>query len=170
MALHANAERVQRALAEAGSAALVRELPASTRTAAEAATALEVEVGQITKTLIFTAGDHPVMVLVSGADRVDTGRLSAHLGGVSVRRADPDAVRAATGFPIGGVSPVGCTTRLPVLVDAGLADFAVIWAAAGTPRAVFPTGFDELLRVTSGERADVAERPADPGQPAPPRS
>jgi prolyl-tRNA editing enzyme YbaK/EbsC (Cys-tRNA(Pro) deacylase) len=155
MTMHPNVARVQQALAAAGSAARVVELPDSTRTSAEAANALGVEVGQIAKSLIFLANDKPVMVVASGADRVDTARLSARLGGAQILRADADAVRDATGYPIGGVSPAGLDGTLTVLIDQALAGFDVVWAAGGTPRAVFPTSFGELLRITGGEPADV---------------
>ena len=136
----------------------MRVLPGSTRTSQEAASALGVAVGQIAKSLVFLADGEPVMVVASGADRVDTGRLAAHVGVTSIRRADAERVRAATGYPIGGVSPVGLDGRLRVLVDRALAPFDVVWAAAGTPNSVFPTTFAELLRVNGGEEADVSER------------
>jgi prolyl-tRNA editing enzyme YbaK/EbsC (Cys-tRNA(Pro) deacylase) len=161
MAMHANVARVQRALAAAGSAAQVQELSDSARTSAEAANALGVEVGQIAKSLIFLAPDKPVMVVASGADRVDTKRLSAHLGGAKINRADADAVRAATGYPIGGVSPAGLNGDVIVLVDRALSAFDVVWAAGGTPNAVFPTTFAELLRITGGEPADVRVFPEE---------
>jgi prolyl-tRNA editing enzyme YbaK/EbsC (Cys-tRNA(Pro) deacylase) len=154
--MHPNALRAQAALAASGSPAQVRELDDSARTATEAAAALGVRVGQIAKSLVFLAGGAPVMVVVSGADRVDTAKLSAHLDGVRITRADADAVRAATGYPIGGVSPAGLDGSLPVLIDQGLAGFDVVWAAAGTPHAVFPTTFDALLALTGGDPADVA--------------
>jgi prolyl-tRNA editing enzyme YbaK/EbsC (Cys-tRNA(Pro) deacylase) len=155
MVMHANVARVQQALAAAGSNAQVQELPDSTRTSVEAADALGVAVGQIAKSLIFLADKTPVMVVASGADRVDTGRLSAHLGGTKIKRADADAVREATGYPIGGVSPAGLDGKVTVLVDRALAAFDVVWAAGGTPHAVFPTTFAELLRITGGEPVDV---------------
>lgn len=155
MSLHANAERVQAALAAAGSPTLVIELPDSARTALEAAQALGVEPAQIAKSLVFLADGSPVMVVASGADRVDLKRLSAHLGGAKIGRADADAVRAATGYPIGGVSPAGLNGGIRILVDRALESFEVVWAAGGTPHAVFPTNFHELLRITGGEVAEV---------------
>ena len=136
----------------------MRVLPGSTRTSQEAASALGVAVGQIAKSLVFLADGEPVMVVASGADRVDTGRLAAHVGVMSIGRADAERVRAATGYPIGGVSPAGLDVRLRVLIDRALAPFDVVWAAAGTPNSVFPTTFAELLRVNGGEEADVSER------------
>jgi prolyl-tRNA editing enzyme YbaK/EbsC (Cys-tRNA(Pro) deacylase) len=155
---HAGVERVQTALRAAGLAALVRELPGSTRTSHEAAAALGVNVAQIAKSLVFLADGEPVMVVASGADRVDTSRLAAHVGVTGISRADAERVRAATRYPIGGVSPAGLDGRLRVLIDRALAPFDVIWAAAGTPNSVFPTTFGELLRLSGGEEADVSER------------
>jgi prolyl-tRNA editing enzyme YbaK/EbsC (Cys-tRNA(Pro) deacylase) len=155
---HPSVDRVQTALDAAGSAARVRELPGSTRTSQEAAAAVGVAVGQIAKSLVFLADGDPVMVVASGADRVDTTRLATHLGATGISRADADRVKAATGYPIGGVSPAGLDGRLRVLVDRALAPFDVVWAAAGTPNSVFPTSFAELLRISGGEEADVSER------------
>jgi prolyl-tRNA editing enzyme YbaK/EbsC (Cys-tRNA(Pro) deacylase) len=159
MAVHANVARVQQALAAAGSNAQVQELPDSTRTSVEAANALGVAVGQIAKSLLFLADQNPVMVVASGADRVEVARLSAHLGGAKIKRADADAVRDATGYPIGGVSPAGLNGTVTVLVDQALSVFDVVWAAGGTPHAVFPTTFAELLRITGGEPVDVRASP-----------
>jgi len=156
--LHPNAQRVQRALASAGCRGQVRQLSESTRTSAEAAAALGVEVGQIAKSLVFLADRRPVVVIMSGRDRVDTGTLARVLGATEVRRADADAVRQATGYPIGGVSPAGLPAGLEVLVDRGLVACNLIWAAAGTPNAVYPTTFEELLALTGGRAADVSER------------
>lgn len=155
MNLHRNARRVQDALRAAGSSAQVRELPDSAHTAAEAAAALGVGQAQIAKTLVFVADGQPVLAVLSGVDRLDPARLGRHLGAARVGRADADVVRAATGFPIGGVSPLGHDGGLRVVVDRALAPFDVVWAAAGTPHAVFPTSFAELLEVTAGEAADV---------------
>jgi len=160
MGLHPDAQRVQDGLRLAGSAASVHELAASTRTSAEAAEALGVEVGAIAKSLIFLADARAVMVVASGAVRVDTRRLSEATGGAKITRADADAVRAATGYPIGGVSPVGLA-GVEVIVDPSLAAFEVVWAAAGTPNAVFPTTYGELVVLAGARVADVAERPRD---------
>jgi len=156
--MHRNARRVQAALEAAGSAAKVRVLDDSARTAADAASALGVEVGQIAKSLVFMVGGTAVLVVASGSDRVDTKRLSAEFGDAPVTRADADAVRAATGYPIGGVSPVDLPPELPVLVEEALGAFAEVWAAAGTPHAVFPTTYSELLALTGGSASDVRER------------
>jgi prolyl-tRNA editing enzyme YbaK/EbsC (Cys-tRNA(Pro) deacylase) len=155
MPLHRNARRVQDALREAGSAAEVRELPESAHTVAAAAAALGVVEGQIAKSLVFMADGAAVVAVLSGPDRLDPARLAAHLGAAEVTRADADAVRAATGFPIGGVSPLAHATSVRVVVDRGLEPFDVVWAAAGTPHAVFPTSYAELLSVSGGEPGDV---------------
>jgi prolyl-tRNA editing enzyme YbaK/EbsC (Cys-tRNA(Pro) deacylase) len=155
---HPSVERVQAALDAAGSSAVVRELPGSTRTSQEAAAALGVAAGQIAKSLVFLADGVPVMVVASGADRVDTSRLAGHLGVRRISRADAARVKEATGYSIGGVSPAGLDGRLRVVVDRALAPFDVVWAAAGTPNSVFPTSFAELLFITGGEEADVSER------------
>jgi prolyl-tRNA editing enzyme YbaK/EbsC (Cys-tRNA(Pro) deacylase) len=157
--MHANAERVAAALRAAGAEAAadgVRELADSARTAQEAADALGVPVGAIVKSLIFAADGAPVLILASGDHQVDTGKAAAVLGATAVRRADADMVRDATGFPIGGVAPIGHPQPLTTVVDRHLGDFDVIWAAAGTPHAVFPTTYDELVRVSHGAAADVA--------------
>ncbi len=151
--MHKNAERVQAALRAAGSDAAVVELPASARTSAEAAAAIGVEVGQIAKSLVFVVDGEPVVAVLSGSDRLDPEKLRLALGGSEVARADADAVRVATGFPIGGVSPVAHPVR--VVVDRGLATYEAVWAAAGTPHAVFPTTFAELVAVSGGDVADV---------------
>ncbi len=158
--LHGNAERVQQALTAAGSSARVLELAASTRTSAEAAAALDVDVGQIAKSLVFLADGRPVVVVASGADRIDTAALSRELDGRRIGRADAEAVRAGTGYPIGGVSPAGLPPALPVLIDQALAQYHLIYAAAGTPHAVFATTYDELLRLTGGRPVDVRIAPA----------
>lgn len=154
MTLHRNARRVQDALVASGSEAQVHQLPDSAHTAADAAAALGVHESQIAKCLVFIADDRPVLVLLRGSDRLDTVLLAGHLRAGAVRRADASTVRDVTGYPIGGVSPVG-HEGLRVVVDRALADEPRVWAAAGTPNAVFPTTFDELLAVSGGEAADV---------------
>lgn len=148
------AQRVQSALRELGIEAEVRELPQSTRTAREAAEAVNVAVGQIVKSLVFMAGERPVLVCASGSNRVDVRKL-AELVGAPVRQAAPDEVRESTGYAIGGVPPVGHTRSLRVLIDRDLLQYDEIWAAAGTPFAVFKTTPKDLLRMTGGEIADV---------------
>ncbi|HET6909337.1 MAG TPA: YbaK/EbsC family protein, partial [Mycobacteriales bacterium] len=144
------------ALREGGATGEVRALTESTRTAQEAASALGVPVGAIVKSLVFTADGEPVLVLASGDHQVDTTRVAAALGAAQVRRADADTVRAATGYPIGGVAPIAHPSPLRTVVDRHLAGFEVVWAAAGTPHSVFSTTYDELVRLTSGTAADVA--------------
>jgi prolyl-tRNA editing enzyme YbaK/EbsC (Cys-tRNA(Pro) deacylase) len=158
--LHRNAARVQAALRAAGSGADVRELPDSAHTSAEAAAALGVHVDQIAKSLVFVADGVPVLVVLRGGDRLDPARLARHLGVGKVARADADTVREATGFPIGGVSPVVRRHGLRVVVDRALEELPEVWAAAGTPHAVFPTSFAELLSVSGGTAADVRADPA----------
>lgn len=157
MALRPSSQKVQDALRRVGSTARVEELPASARTAPEAAAALGVDVGQIAKSLVFLSDGAPLVVIVSGADRVDEDRLAAHVGARAVVRADPGTVREATGFAIGGVSPAGQPEGVRILVDRGLEAFGEIWAAAGTPQSVFRTSYDELIRISGGESADVRQ-------------
>ena len=125
-------------------------------TAALAAAALSVEVGQIANSLIFDADGAPLLVLTSGAHRVDTAKVAELLGMQSVKRATPDFVREHTGQPIGGVAPLGHPKPVPTLVDVALGAFPVIWAAGGIPHAVFPTTFQEFVRITGGTSAEVA--------------
>ncbi|MFF7183103.1 YbaK/EbsC family protein [Streptomyces sp. NPDC008121] len=150
MPLPARSVEVARALAEAGVCGQVRELSESTRTAAEAASALGCDVGAIANSLIFISGDEPVLVLASGRHKVDTAALASRWGRGWLRRATPEQVRRATGQAIGGVSPVGHPRTLPTVVDTALAEYPQLWAAAGTPRTVFPTTAEELLRLTGG--------------------
>jgi prolyl-tRNA editing enzyme YbaK/EbsC (Cys-tRNA(Pro) deacylase) len=145
-------------LEAAGCAGPVRALDESTRTAAEAAAALAVDVANIAKTLVFTADGEPVVVIAGGASRVDTGRLAEAIGAGPVGKADADVVRAATGYPIGGVSPVGLPEGLTVVIDTALVPLDPIWAAAGHPMAVYRTTFDELVAVSGARPVDVAER------------
>jgi Cys-tRNA(Pro) deacylase len=154
--LHANARSVIEAGAALGIQVDVSEFPEGTRTAADAARAIGVEVSQIVKSLIFRVDDAVVVALVSGTNRLDEDRLAAACGGGRVARADADAVRAATGYPIGGVPPFGHATPLPTYVDPDLLRHGVVWAAAGTPHHVFPITPDELARVTGGVVTDLA--------------
>jgi prolyl-tRNA editing enzyme YbaK/EbsC (Cys-tRNA(Pro) deacylase) len=119
----------------------------SARTAAAAAEALGCPVGAIANSLIFMADGEPVLVLTSGAHRVDTAHLATQIGVAALKRATPEQVRAATGQPIGGVAPAGHPRPVQTLIDLALQDYPVIWAAGGTPHTVFPTGYDELRRV-----------------------
>ena len=162
METHPNVVAVQDALDGAGartadgSASRVRVLDDAVHTAAAAAQALGVEVGQIANSLIFDADGDPLLVLTSGAHRVDTGKVAAGLGVARLKRATPDFVREHTGQAIGGVAPLGHPKAVRTLVDTALEQYEVIWAAGGVPRAVFPITYAELLRVTAGTPADVA--------------
>ena len=138
----------------------VLEFPASTRTAAEAAQAIGCTVGQIVKSLVFrisngAASGRALLVLVSGANRVDTGKLAGLLGG-DVVMGDPKFVRATTGFAIGGIPPLGHAQPLDVVIDSHLLALDSLWAAAGHPNSLFPLTPDELRRMTGGRVADVA--------------
>ena len=157
--MHPNAVRVAEALQALGVAGQVRELPEPAPTAAIAAAQLGCEVGAIANSLIFRGDDAPLLVLTSGAHRVDTSLVAALTGAASVRRADPDFVRAATGQVIGGVAPVGHPQPLRTLVDVWLDKYDVVWAAAGHVHTVFPTSFAELIRITGGARADIGADP-----------
>ncbi|HKV29899.1 MAG TPA: YbaK/EbsC family protein [Candidatus Dormibacteraeota bacterium] len=147
-------ERVQAALSAAGVATRIEEFSASTRTAQDAAAAVGTGVGQIVKSLLFFAGDVPVLALVSGVNQLDPARL-ASLTGASISKADAGAVRQATGYSIGGVPPTGFAAPIPTFIDRDLLQYDVVWAAAGTPRHVFPIAPKELVRVTGGSIADL---------------
>lgn len=163
--------RVRAALAELGASGEPRALADSARTAVQAAESLGVEVGQIASSLVFcplTAptpqqGRHerdpdtqPVLVITSGAHRVDLQKVADLLGVAGLERATPDQVRQSTGFAIGGVAPVGHPCPVATLVDVDLARYDVVWAAAGHPHVVFPTSYSELVRITGGQAAEVA--------------
>ncbi len=154
--MHPNVQVVQEALTAAGAEGQVIMLPDAVTTAAAAAAALGVEVGQIANSLIFNADGGPLLVLTSGAHRVDTAKVAELLGMESIKRATPEFVREHTGQPIGGVAPLGHPKPVPTLVDVALGAFPVIWAAGGIPHAVFPTTFGELVRITGGTSAEVA--------------
>lgn len=144
------------ALERLGATGRVRVLPGSARTAPEAAAALGVEVGAIVNSLVFDAGGDALLVLTSGAHRVDTAYVARQHDLPRLDRAAPAFVREHTGQAIGGVSPVGHPAPVRTLVDTWLARHPVVWAAAGHPYAVFPTTYDELLRLTGGTSSDVA--------------
>lgn len=156
--LSPSAQKVQAALAALNIDAQVREFSESTRTSAEAAQAIGCEVAQIAKSLIFKTknSETPVLVIASGANRVDEKKVRALIG-EKLSKADADFVRAVTGFAIGGVPPIGHAQPLHTLIDADLMQYAVIWAAAGTPNAVFPLTPQELVRMTGGDVVNVKE-------------
>ena len=156
------AERVQAAIAVRGLDRRVIELGKTARTSQEAAAALGVEVAQIAKSLVFTVNGAPIMVVASGVNRVDEGKVGRLAGG-TVRRADPDVVRQATGYAIGGIPPFGHASTLPIWIDADLGIHEVIYAAAGVPECVFPLTLDELVRGTGGTVADVKQDPTGGG-------
>jgi prolyl-tRNA editing enzyme YbaK/EbsC (Cys-tRNA(Pro) deacylase) len=133
----------------------VRELPSAAPTAASAAEQLGCAVGAIANSLIFDADGAPLLVMTSGAHRVDTSLVAALVGAARVDRAPAASVRSWTGQPIGGVGPVGHPAPVRTLVDTWLRKYDVIWAAAGHPHTVFPTTFDELVRITNGTPAEV---------------
>jgi prolyl-tRNA editing enzyme YbaK/EbsC (Cys-tRNA(Pro) deacylase) len=155
--MHPNCVAVDAILAAAGLTGRVRILDEAAPTAAAAAALVGVEVGAIANSLVFaTAEGEPVLVMTSGAHRVDTAKVAARFGTGKLLRADADVVYAATGQRIGGVAPIGHPRPLRTLVDTALADFDQVWAAGGIPHAVFPTTFEELLVLTGGTAADVA--------------
>ncbi|MBF4571144.1 YbaK/EbsC family protein [Herbiconiux sp. VKM Ac-1786] len=147
---------VQQHLIDAGIDARVRELPSSTRTAAEAAEALGCEVGAIASSLLFLADGEPVLVMTSGRHRVDTDILAEQLGAQAVVMAPAKRVREVTGQAIGGVAPVGHPAPVRTVVDEALADYETLWAAAGTPHTVVPLTFAQLTALTAGPTVRVA--------------
>lgn len=152
---HPTVRTVAELLDRAGVSGDVVVLPEPAPTAAAAAAQLGCEVGAIANSLVFDADAEPVLVLTSGAHRVDTDQVARDLGVATVRRATPDVVRTHTGQPIGGVAPIGHPTPIRTLVDVWLARHRTVWAAAGHPHTVFPTTFDELVRLTAGTPAEV---------------
>jgi len=149
--LSPSARRVQEALDGFGLSYRVMELPESTRSAAEAAQAIGCSLGQIAKSIVFRAKEsgRPVLVIASGANRISEGRIAAIIG-EPVEQATPSFVRERTGFAIGGVPPVGHLERLLTFIDEDLLQHSEIWAAAGTPHAVFKISPDDLVRLSGG--------------------
>jgi prolyl-tRNA editing enzyme YbaK/EbsC (Cys-tRNA(Pro) deacylase) len=154
--MHRNAEHVASALRALGVPGEVRELPEPAPTAATAAAQLGCEVGAIANSLVFSADAQPLLILTSGAHRVNTAKVAAEVGVEKLGRADPDFVYASTGQRIGGVAPVGHPRPIRTLVDIALAEYDVVWAAAGHAHTVFPTSFEELVRITSGTPLGVS--------------
>ncbi|MFE7524329.1 YbaK/EbsC family protein [Kitasatospora sp. NPDC057542] len=148
--LPTRSQAVAEALAAAGVPGGIRLLPDSARTAAEAAAALGCEVGAIANSLVFLCDGAPLLVMTSGAHRVDTVHLAGRLGTGPIERATAVQVREATGQAIGGVAPTGHPARLRTVVDTALQQYDVLWAAAGHPHTVVPMTYEELLRVTAG--------------------
>jgi Cys-tRNA(Pro) deacylase len=155
--LSRGARRVQEALDAQGVQLQVRELPQSTRTALDAAQAVGCSLGQIAKSLVLIArnSQQPILAVVSGSNRLDERKLAERVG-EPVRMASADEVRQATGFAIGGVPPVGHAAVLRTFIDAELLQYDTVWAAAGTPRAVFQLSPAELTRITGGEVVTIA--------------
>jgi prolyl-tRNA editing enzyme YbaK/EbsC (Cys-tRNA(Pro) deacylase) len=155
-----NESSVSRVVAALGAHGLehlqVREFSERTATAADAAAAINTTVGRIVKSLIFMAGEQPILVLASGPNRVDVEKV-ARIVGQPISRATADQVRQATGFAIGGVAPVGLLQPLATYVDRDLLQYDAVWAAAGTPNAVFCIPPDDLVRITGGVVDDVAQ-------------
>ena len=147
--LHPSARRVAEVLIGGGAQGPFLEFDATTKTAADAARALGCDVGAIASCLVFVLDDEPVVVIKSGAFRVDTELFAELVHGVAVRQATPDEVRAATGQAIGGVSPVNWPDALRVFIDDSLLRYDQVWAACGTPNAVFATTYDELRALTN---------------------
>jgi len=152
--LSGSALKVQAALRALGLECQVVELPGSTRTALEAAQAVGCTVGQIVKSLVFTgqASGRPLLALVSGSNRVDEKKL-AGLAGEATGKADADFARVHTGYAIGGVPPVGHSETIETFIDEDLLQYGEVWAAAGTPHAVFPIRPADLVRATGGKVA-----------------
>jgi prolyl-tRNA editing enzyme YbaK/EbsC (Cys-tRNA(Pro) deacylase) len=150
--------RVEEAAAGLDLSIEVRRFPEGTKTALDAARAVGCEVGQIVKSLVFVADGDAILALTSGANRADEIRLASLVGAATVRRANADEAREATGFAIGGTPPFGHPRPLRVFVDRDLLGYPEVWAAAGTPDAVFSLTPDDLVRVSAGQPADFAER------------
>jgi prolyl-tRNA editing enzyme YbaK/EbsC (Cys-tRNA(Pro) deacylase) len=154
--LRPSAQKVQDALSALGLTLQVVELPGSTRTAAEAAQAVGCQVGQIVKSLVFKSKrtERPILVIASGANRVDEQKLEALIG-EPLGKADADFVRQHTGFVIGGVPPVGHAHLIETYIDQDLLQYPWVWAAAGTPNAIFQLDPADLPRISSGRLADI---------------
>ena len=146
----ATVQRVQSAIAAAGMSGTVIALTNSARTAAEAAAALNIEVGQIASSLVFKLpDDSPLLIITSGRHRIDTQLVAKNVGIATLGRADADYVKTVSGFSVGGVAPLGWVSPATILIDEALNDYEVVWAAGGHPHAVFPTTFAELIFCTT---------------------
>jgi Cys-tRNA(Pro) deacylase len=152
---HRNVLRVIEAGEALGVVVEPHHQPHGAKTAADAAAAVGCDVGQIVKSLIFAVDGDVVLAYVSGANQLDERKLASAAGGERCERVDADTVRAATGFPIGGVPPFGHTCELPVFIDPDLLDHEVVWAAAGTWNDVFPLSPDDLARASGGTVVDL---------------
>lgn len=152
---HPNVARVLTAARERGLELTVHQFPDGTRTAADAAAAVGCELAQIVKSLVFEVDGDVVLAYVSGANQLDEAKLAGAAGGLRAGRVDADRVRAATGFPIGGVAPFGHATELRIFIDEDLLSFDEVWAAAGTPHDNFPIAPADLVRASGGQVADL---------------
>ena len=152
---HPNVVRVREAAEAAGLVIEVRQFPEGTKTAQDAADAIGVPVGAIVKSLVFGVDDEIVMALVSGSNQLDEKKLAAAAGGSKCKKVDADAVRAATGFPIGGVPPLGLATQMRIFIDPDLMQYDEVWAAAGTWNDVFSVSPRELATATAGVVVDL---------------
>lgn len=155
--MSSSTDRVHQALSALGLSAEIQEFPQGTRTAQDAADAIGTTLGQIVKSLVFLADGRPVLVLASGKNRVDSRKLARAAGAARIERADADRVRAATGYAIGGVPPVGHAAPMETYIDEDLLSYEIVYAAAGTPNAIFPITPRDLARVTDGRIADLAQ-------------
>jgi len=153
--VHPNTLRVIAAARDAGLEITTQRFPEGTKTAADAAAAIGVTVGQIVKSLVFGVDNEIVMALVSGSNQLDEKKLALAAGGAKCARVDADAVREATGYPIGGVPPLGLATQLRIFIDPDLLKYDEVWAAAGTWNDVFPIDPKLLQRAASGVVVDL---------------
>ena len=153
--IHPNVLRVMEAARERGLEITTKRFPEGTKTAADAAAAIGVSVGQIVKSLVFGVDSEIVMALVSGSNQLDEKKLAAAAGGAKCARVDADAVRDATGYPIGGVPPFGHATQLRVFVDPDLLQYNEVWAAAGTWNDNFGAAPADIVRVAGGIVTDL---------------
>jgi Cys-tRNA(Pro) deacylase len=153
--IHPNVLRVMEAARERGLEITTKRFPEGTKTAADAAAAIGVSVGQIVKSLVFAVDGEIVMAYVSGSNQLDEKKLALAAGGAKCSRVDADAVRAATGYPIGGVPPFGHSTQLRVFVDPDLLQYDEVWAAAGTWNDNFGANPNDIVRVAGGVVTDL---------------
>ena len=153
--IHPNVVRVTAAAKERGLDISTRRFPEGTKTAADAAAAIGVTVGQIVKSLVFGVDNEIVMALVSGSNQLDEKKLALAAGGAKCARVDADAVRDATGYPIGGVPPLGLATQMRIFIDPDLMQYDEVWAAAGTWNDVFSVSPRELATATAGVVVDL---------------
>ena len=154
-ALHPNVVRVVEAARALGLEIVPRRFPDGTKTAADAAAAIGVELGQIVKSLIFAVDGEVVLAYVSGANQLDEKKLALAAGGLKCARVDADVVRQATGFPIGGVPPLGLATQMRIFIDPDLLQYDVVWAAAGTWNDNFGASPADIVRVVGGVVTDI---------------